>query len=285
MRITPHGWWTLGAALALALGAWATGANTLYGLLALILSAWAVQLTVGPLSLAGLSLSRALPEEVYAGREAQGSFALVAGRLAVGRVEVVELDGAEGEARLRALGPGERRTQGTAWRWGRRGRGVLGKVALRSQGPLGLCVHQRVVDQAAEVVVYPAPLRGSPGGGTGEGEGTSPHGRGLGDLEGLRPYREGDPVSRIHWPATARTGRPWVGMRGEERGEQAWVVVEALEGEAWERALSEAAGALLDAAELGQAVGLILGDERLPPQRGEAWLRHLLTALASAPRR
>lgn len=106
-------------------------------------------------------------------------------------------------------------------RFGRRGLRTLepGKLVIRD--PLRL--HVRVVEgeAGAEVLVLPrvepvvAP-GGDGGGGGGAGRGTAASGisgRRLDaataelEIDGLRPYREGAPASRIHWPAFARTGQ------------------------------------------------------------------------------
>ena len=65
------------------------------------------------------------------------------------------------------------------------------------------------------------------------------------------------------------------------------VVIEVLpaRGEAWERALSRACGAVLHHSGRGHAVGLNLGEDREAPRAGVGWCRHLLGQLARAPSR
>lgn len=104
----------------------------------------------------------------------------------------------------------------------RRGRRHLDPAVLVVRDSLGL--HRREVrsGDGGELLVLPriepvlAPGGGDGGGGAGEAE-SEELGDGVGisamearavefEIDGLRPYREGSPASRIHWPAVARTG-------------------------------------------------------------------------------
>jgi uncharacterized protein (DUF58 family) len=105
-------------------------------------------------------------------------------------------------------------------RFARRGRRQLEPATLRIGDPLGLRSAEVRSSGEVEVLVLPRvePVVASAGGGTGAEE-ERPHGsaRGMGgaglhtgavdfETDGLRPYREGSPASRIHWPTVARTG-------------------------------------------------------------------------------
>lgn len=100
-------------------------------------------------------------------------------------------------------------------RWGPR---EIDPATLSIEDPLHL--HRRVVksDAGLRVLVLPrvepvlAPAEGN-GGGRGLRSGTVDDlARGRGgqpiepEIDGLRPWREGSPASRIHWPCLARTG-------------------------------------------------------------------------------
>ena len=113
-------------------------------------------------------------------------------------------------------------------RWSRRlgrdvwlespGRRKLEPTRLIVRDPLGLWQRELTSGEGGELVVLPridpvrwtaagtAPRGQSPGSGRAS-EATSRRG-GLAQFEvdGLRPYREGSPASRIHWPAVARSG-------------------------------------------------------------------------------
>jgi len=92
--------------------------------------------------------------------------------------------------------------------FGRRGRRRLAPPALVLRDPFGLA--QRVVTGSTvdEILVLPRTfaVRVTAGG----GEATPAHARAVliaaaeTEIDGLRPFREGSPASRIHWPSVAR---------------------------------------------------------------------------------
>jgi uncharacterized protein (DUF58 family) len=105
-------------------------------------------------------------------------------------------------------------------RFARRGRRELEPATLRIGDPLGLRSAEVRSGGEVEVLVLPRiePVVASADGGAGAEE-ERPHGsqRGIGgsglhtgavefEVDGLRPYRDGSPASRIHWPTVARTG-------------------------------------------------------------------------------
>jgi uncharacterized protein (DUF58 family) len=105
-------------------------------------------------------------------------------------------------------------------RFSRRGRRVLEPGRLVIRDPLRLFSRELVDRGGEEVLVLPRiePVTAPGGGGAGAGEqggrGIDPGvmGRRLDaslaelEIDGLRPYREGAPASRIHWPTVARRG-------------------------------------------------------------------------------
>jgi uncharacterized protein (DUF58 family) len=108
-------------------------------------------------------------------------------------------------------------------RFARRGKRVLEPGTLTIADPLGLAVREIPAGaQSMELLVLPrvepllaiGPASGAGGSGPGPDGGAGRaalRGRLDGsaaelDLDGLRPYREGTPASRIHWPAVARSG-------------------------------------------------------------------------------
>lgn len=94
-------------------------------------------------------------------------------------------------------------------------RGVyrLGPVHALTTDPLGLFTYGILVDAATELVVHPTPVPASNAALGGEGiqgvrerDGKTRRGEGM-DFHGVREYREGDALRRVHWPTTARTGQ------------------------------------------------------------------------------
>jgi uncharacterized protein (DUF58 family) len=112
---------------------------------------------------------------------------------------------------LPALGEGARRVRVDV-RFGRRGRRWLEPTRLTIGDPLGL-TERSFYAQREEVLVLPrieAPGPGGEraagaGGGHVDGSSIAVQGAEL-ELDSLRPYREGAPASRVHWPTVARTG-------------------------------------------------------------------------------
>lgn len=102
----------------------------------------------------------------------------------------------------------------------RRGRHVLGPIALQAQDALGMTHVDLIVQSRTEVVVRPtvSPLGGSRSGGSSLGiEGEVPHMMALNGAEdiSIRAYRDGDDLRKVHWPATAHRGELMV--RQEEQ--------------------------------------------------------------------
>ena len=105
-------------------------------------------------------------------------------------------------------------------RFARRGRRILEPELLVIRDPLRLYTREVRGANRDEVLVLPrvepvtAPGSGGAGAGAEAGLGAAPSlsGRRLDasaaelEIDGLRPYREGAPASRIHWPTVARHG-------------------------------------------------------------------------------
>jgi uncharacterized protein (DUF58 family) len=132
-------------------------------------------------------------------RARAGTLPLASGDLAAGH----------DAAPLGRLAPGRRAVeQRSDIVFARRGRHRLAPPELRLADPLGL--GHRTVHGTGEdsILVLPRvePVRALAGGGliaAGEGGRAGVFGA-ESELDGLRPYREGAPATRIHWPALAR---------------------------------------------------------------------------------
>lgn len=176
------------------------------------------------------------------------------------------------------VGPRWRRSASREIWLERPGRMALVPARLVVRDPLGLWRRELDSGRTAELVVLPRidPVRwlgpGSEPRGIAAGSGsaadaTSRRG-GLAQFEvdGLRPYREGSPASRIHWPAVARTGE-MIERRLIAGGEPRPLVVFDPRGSSSrdlrERAMRAAASLCV---ELGRSGGcdLLLPGERRP---------------------
>jgi uncharacterized protein (DUF58 family) len=188
-------------------------------------------------------------------------------------------------------------------RFARRGRRVFEPGVLVVHDPLRIVVREAAVGgDHGEVLVLPRiePVLATPHGSgaagaglDGGGEHEALRGRIDGsaaelDLDGLRPYRQGTPASRIHWPAVARTGQMVERRLTAEADSAPLVVLDSARPpseEALDRAVRAAASLCLHLARRGGCALLLPGDRR-PVSVGPdlaAWPRlHARLALVEA---
>jgi uncharacterized protein (DUF58 family) len=97
---------------------------------------------------------------------------------------------------------------------GRRGRARLGPIVIGSRGALGLISARRRLSVPGETMVWPRvyPLAGAVLARFAvDGDGLEARrARHAADLHGLRDYRPGDALRRIHWRSSIRRGTPVV---------------------------------------------------------------------------
>ena len=193
-------------------------------------------------------------------------------------------------------------------RFKRRGRRVLEPGALVIRDPLALAEREVAAsghEQQEELIVLPRvePLlsadahgsgaRGSTGGPDGGGSRAALRGRLHGsaaelDLDGLRPYREGTPASRIHWPVVARSGEMVERRLVADTDSAPLVVLDATEPpspEALDNAVRAAASLCVHLAHRGGCALLLPGDRRPAALAGDmaAWPSlHVRLALVEA---
>jgi uncharacterized protein (DUF58 family) len=112
---------------------------------------------------------------------------------------------------LPALGHGAQRVR-IEVRFARRGRRWLEPTRLRIGDPLGLASRTLYADPAELLVLPRIEAPSGAGDRASGGHGIQTDGSALAvqgaelELDSLRPYREGAPASRIHWPTVARSG-------------------------------------------------------------------------------
>jgi uncharacterized protein (DUF58 family) len=164
-------------------------------------------------------------------------------------------------------------------RFERRGRRHLDPGLLVIRDPLGLCVREVAGESGAEVLVLPriepvvAPGGGGAGGGADPMSGAQAGvvGRRLDttaaelEIDGLRPYREGAPASRIHWPSVARTGEMLERRTVAELDSSPLVVLDAANPageEALDKAVRAAASLVVWLARESGCALLLPGDRR-----------------------
>ncbi|MEO7715699.1 MAG: DUF58 domain-containing protein [Capsulimonas sp.] len=109
------------------------------------------------------------------------------------------------------LNSGERRTVSYKLDLTLRGVYEIGPTVVTSTDPFGFSTFQQTVGTTQELMVLPTPiptsrlfLDGAAAGQRGD-EGGTQRGGGM-DFHGVREYRQGDDLRRVHWRTTARTG-------------------------------------------------------------------------------
>lgn len=165
------------------------------------------------------STTRRVPSVAVEGRTLPTTLTVTAtGGLAVGALRIQErcspmlAGGAESALPLDHWDgtTGERRTEFEPLL---RGVHTIGPAVMETTDPLGLFTFHVELPGTSTVVVHPAPIpirSTSVGGGgvfgTREQDGTARRGEGL-EFHGVRDYRPGDSLRRVHWRTSARTGQ------------------------------------------------------------------------------
>lgn len=294
-RPTRDGAVALAGGLALLIAGMLSGNNLVYLVAAPIWAALALSVPLGWWNLRHVEVRRALPAELYAGREALGALLVRNGRRRMAACGLHLADeGTGAAASAERVEVGRVVSLPARWRFGERGPVRLVGVTIGSRWPFGLTEHTLRLPLPAELVVYPRPLPATAPPRTWSGGGAEEQavGRGPGELLGLRPYQAGDSPRTVHWPTTARTGELTVVERAGEAEVSVEVEVRDVgRGASWERELSRATGEVQRALQLGRRVGLRLPavdgapGRVLTPSSGGGWRRTLLEALARLPRR
>ena len=278
--------------LVIAVAATNTGNNGLYILVSIFLGALVVSGVVSRRNVENVTVELDGPTEIFAGVPARFTLRLTnRGRLPR-RALLVKISSAAAPILFGRLDPGRPAERGVDLVFPKRGRRSIESLLLYSGYPIGLFRKGRVLPLEDERLVYPAPANvpfvpPDPR----EAEGGDPRDRRKGrgaEIRNLREASFGDDPRDVHWPQTARQGRFIVKERASEEGRDALVALDTHRpsgaGRAWddafERAVSEAAGLALQLLTRGSRVGLLLGGVVVPPGSGPAHRRGLLRALA-----
>ena len=179
-----------------------------------------------------------------------------------------------------------------------RGTYEMGPLTIATGDPFGIFRATKTLLPTGRVVVYPRlvdarPIVGRRSGATGD---TVPVGRQVDtppEAFGIREYNPDDGVNRIHWPSTARLGRPMSRSFEKYEGTDMMIALDLDrdrhhgdgDDSSLERAVSLAASIAMVGAQRDQAVGLICNDAAgttIRPGRGAAHQAAVLEALALA---
>lgn len=294
VRVTNLGLGFVLTTLVVAIGATNTGNNGLYVLLSLLLAVLVVSGLVSRRNVEGIDVALEGPAEVFAGEPVRFRVLL---RNRTGRDKSALLVKVSGKAAPllfpRLVGGGEAE-RGIDLVFPRRGRHRVESILLFSGYPIGLFRKGRLHPVNEERLVFPSPAAVSfppPEAREAVDDGIDPRKKGRGaEILKLRDAVPGDDPRDLHWPQTARQGRPIVKERASELGREIVVHLETARppaaGKEWdaafEEAVREATGLALKFLSRGERVGLLCGDQFLPPAMGPLHRATLLTALALA---
>jgi uncharacterized protein (DUF58 family) len=205
----------------------------LFVLSSLLLGAAAAGAVLPSFVVRGVVVRRQAPEEAFVGDEVAVDL-VVSNRRRRPTLSLMVRDPhvAPTAAFLPWLGAGETVTATTVRRASRRGVVDGGPVLVASSAPFGVAEARRSTPADGRTVIFPrvVPVAGLPvlepawqG-----GEETAPsHARGEGyDVLGVREYRRGDSLRRVHWPSTARHGSLVVREFEQERPARLVVLVD-----------------------------------------------------------
>ena len=225
----------LGFLLALIVAAEYTGWTVLDQAIAALLVLLLTAFLWSRWSLRGLGFERRLASDRAAvGEELQESLRLTnASRLPKLWMEVWDFSTLPGYRANRVLGIGSK----TAREWNvsavckRRGAYRLGPVTLRSSDPLGLFPRRKTLPVVHDVLIYPSTVDVSgyqlPTSVLSGGQNVSGrHPMETSTIAGIRDYGPGDPLNRISWAATARTGKLMTKEFDLDPTADVWVVVD-----------------------------------------------------------
>jgi len=157
----------------------------------------------------------------------------------------------------------------------KRGAYIVGPLKIQTTDPLGLTRFAHLLESKDELLVFPEPLvlrrpvlDGGAFGWRGEQEG-SRRGAGM-DFYGVRDYRSGDELRRVHWRTTARTGKLVVSEQTQGEASHAVVALDVHTASyrdtgmgkqsAIEYGVKIAATIVDDLIKAGHNVQLVLGD-------------------------
>lgn len=189
------------------------------------------------LNIRRIEFKRQLPREVHAGEGVEISlmvhnagFAQPRFALVVEDTYLPDLYKEEPALLVMALSPGYVQRVNYTGVFGRRGPHRLRECLVSSAFPFGLAHMTRSMGFRSEILVYPRPVRLSRDfeqrlmrSARFFGE-SSVSSRGEEEVFGVREYRPGQNVARIHWRTTARTGKPMI-LEMEGRHDASFVLI------------------------------------------------------------
>lgn len=194
----------------------------------------------------------------------------------------IELDSGAGDKVIVDVPAGGSATAELTLPASRRGRIALSRFKVTTRHPLGLFRAWAVVhpDYWGLAWPHPAPPGRIPPSLETDTGGAQDHAQGDADFAGLKPYEPGDGLHKIAWKAFARGQGLHTKQYAGTDVVSHWFDFDSLAGMDTEARLSQLCRWVLDAHARGEACGLILRDETIEPNVGNAHRQHCLTSLA-----
>ena len=292
------------ASFFLVLSASLVGSANLYYMAAILLMLPVISYLIGMFNLRNLSFSRELPPSGWDGETAEFTLVVhstsrVARLFLEARDDLpqwlapVDSDSIVFSAAANSITRVPYRVQLL-----KRGAYRLESVSVTALDPLGIFSFAKRFDAPGELLVYPMPepisdivLTGAERFGFREMPIAATRGSGV-DPDGVREYIPGDPLRRVHWKSTARTGRLSVIEFEESRAVNVVLALDLCrhsqygEGKfsAFEFLIRVAASLAQSAIRQGAAVRLVTGDEIHPAAASGRGSDHLYTVLGELAR-
>ena len=298
LRFTPEGTKFILISIAVGFAAVNTGNNLLYLILGMLLSLIIASGILSELGIKGLDIKRSLSPYLFA-RTPNSAFFIITNKkryLPSFSLEVEERVDGEIKDRLAhffRVGPKNTQTLGYHLFFSRRGVNQLQGPYILTRFPFGLFIKGMRHKESLNVLVYPQLLPWekiltdvSP---SGEGPRTIPQkGRGE-NIFGIRQFIPGDTSRDIHWRSTAKLSQTMVKEYEKVGMKRVHIVLDtSLPEDATSSDIDQFEVCVSKTASLAYyllrkqdiLVGLSLGDNFIPFNKGDKHLHHLLKALA-----
>lgn len=170
-----------------------------------------------------------------------------------------------------------------------------GRMKIRSNYGFGLFTTWSQLDLACEIIAYPTPLafQYQPEKYIHQLEDTDEilsmaenhQEKGNDDFHQLTPFQQGQPYTQVAWKQLAK-GQGWYSKQYQQQTTpDVLLSLNNMPAHAVEHKISQLCFLILEYHQLGHEYRVELGDEKLGPQSGEAYLHQCLSALAYYPKR
>lgn len=294
LRPTRPGWVFFALTFGVGFAALNTGNNLLYLVLSLMLAFLVLSGVLSEAALRGITVRRRMPRELFAENASLVALEIRNLQRRIPAMAIVVEDMRRDGARLRPAGrcfvlrvaPGGAEERFYRLRPERRGVLALHGFRVSTRFPFGLFSKALEIEAPDDALVYPAidPLeRRDDGRGAHEGGGAQPRPSNGGEVGGLRDFRTGDPMRRIHWRAALRRGSLVVRESESDRRGEHEVRLRTQDvgpGEAFEKAVRRAASEIVAWLDAGARVALRTDGARFAAADGAAQRARLLAFLA-----